>query len=158
MASIVRVELVSYRNPKTMEWLNLEDASVRRVPVKRVPIRTIEFPEQLPRMLIGVVHLRSDRPMSVQVEVQLQYTLMSRRTMSGIEKTVTCYQGTHSEVVQGKKQLWVPIEHHALEGFFFSHYPSLTPKSVIFQACLLSTQRSRWYSWEAKYLYTPWGD
>lgn len=157
MANIVSVEWLTYRRVDTQEWLCLGELDTA-TSLKPLRVRTIEFPEVLPRLLLGVINLRSVHREIVQIEVNIFYLLMRERTMRGVARTVPRYHALHSLIVKGKQALEVPIALDADENYFSRIYPELVLKSVVLKARLVQPTRSSWHKAQADYLYTPWGD
>lgn len=157
MAEIVRVEWLTYRRVDTEEWAQLSELC-EALPLQPLRIRTIEFPEVLPRLLVGVVHLRGGRRERARVEVDITYLLMSEHTMQGVARSLQRYHAFRSCVLDGRQSVEIPIALDADENYFSRAYPDLVPKSIMLKARLLEPRRSAWCTARIDYLYTPWGD
>ena len=157
MAKIVRVEWITYQRSDTKDWLSIGELG-KAFPLQQSQVKTIEFPEILPRLLIGAIHLQSKRLEQVQVEVEITYLLMHERTMSGIARTDQRYHAFHALFVKGSGLIETPIALDADENYFSRAHPDLALKSLVLRARLLAPNRSPWQSARIDYLYTPWGD
>lgn len=157
MAKIVRVEWITYQRSDTKDWLSIGELG-KAFPLQQRQVKTIEFPQILPRLLIGAIHLQSKRLEQVQVEVEITYLLMHERTMSGIARTDQRYHAFHSLFVKGSGLIETPIALDADENYFSRAHPDLALKSLVLRARLLAPNRSPWQSARIDYLYTPWGD
>ena len=157
MAKIVRVEWLTYWRSDTKDWLSIGELG-KAFPLQQRQVKTVEFPEILPRLLIGVILVQSKRLEQVRVEVEITYLLMHERTMSGIARTYQRYQAFHSLTVKSSGLIEIPIALDADENYFSRAHPDLALKSLVLRARLLAPSRSPWRSAKIDYLYTPWGD
>lgn len=157
MAKIVRVEWITYQRSDTKDWLSIGELG-KAFPLQQRQVKTIEFPEILPRLLMGAIHLQSKRLEQVRVEVEIAYLLMDERTMSGIARTDQRYHAFHALFVKGSGLIEIPIALDADENYFSRAHPDLALKSLVLRARLLVPSRSPWQSARIDYLYTPWGD
>ncbi|GIV11066.1 MAG: hypothetical protein KatS3mg020_0557 [Fimbriimonadales bacterium] len=157
MAEIVRVEWITYqRRSDTQDWLSMSELG-KAFPLQQRQIKTIDT-VIVPRVLIGVVSLRSRRPERVQVEVEITYLLMRERTMSGVARTFQRYHAFHAHFVNGSGLIEIPLALDADENYFSRAYPDLVMKSVVLKARLVVPMRTGWRSARVDYLHTPWGD
>jgi len=157
MAQIARVEVVSYRDERAQQDLDLEQLGNTPTSPKCIPLHHIDT-ETYPNALIGVVTLRSRQTERVQIETLWEYGLMSERTMSGLAKVVRRLHSWQWEIVSNWRTIEIPLSLSEDENWLRERYPNLVPKFVAFQVRLLTPHPSRWIRREVKYFYLPWGD
>ncbi len=108
MAQIVRVEVITYRDKQTQQYLGLDQLGRTPTLPERFPIRHIDT-EVYPNALIGAITLHSRRPERVQIETLWEYGLMPERTMSSLAKVIKRLQTTHWEIIPEWRTIEIPL-------------------------------------------------
>jgi len=157
MVKISKIEWFTYQARGEARWAELNELGT--LPLSQlIPVRTVEFPERLPRLLIGRIRIVMPRAQQVLMSAEVIYELMDEQTVARTLKVIPRYTARRVFKAPGEHVWEIPIALDADENYFSRRFPELLPKSVVLRARLLSPQRSRWYVAKVSYLYTPWGD